>query len=148
MQVKKAIFALLTSLFVIVMTGFPSYAQSDIGNPSAGCVTVEQLLSPESLQILANQNGYYYDIQGKQAEQVQEGLEQLFGRKAPFAFKRLIVANPEGDPDGLLNVIIFGDDDCLKGVVHVPVAIFLSIGEFPRAPLPVPATPATPAGKI
>lgn len=138
---RNTFIALLTTLFVSVMTAVPSYGQT--GLPSAGCVTVEEVASPKTLQRLAEQGGYYHDIQGPQAEQVQDGLEQLFGSKAPQKFTRVLVANPDGDPDGVLNVIAFGDGGCLIGVVEVPVKMFLIIGEFPHAPLPVPATPAS-----
>jgi hypothetical protein len=136
--VFKRAFAILTTLFFIAMPLQAAYGQGEVNGGSAGCVTFEQIMEPDVLKVLHDQGGYLSVVEGPQAKQVLEAVEALLGKEAPFKVSKIILVNPDGDPDGYIRIIFFGDDGCLKAAPGFPASIVRSFGEFPRTPLLAP----------
>jgi hypothetical protein len=106
--VKKAFFAILTSMFVFVMTAVPSNAQV---TPSAGdCATVETII--ETIKGALSERGGKFEILNTDEVRsyIQNGID-AFGAEPPYAINGILIVDfdPTGD---MVNVGYFGDGGC------------------------------------
>jgi hypothetical protein len=110
--VRKAIFSLLTSLFVSVMTLTASYAQG-ITSPSAGdCTTVEMILANIGEQ-LKSQGGSYEVTNTADTETFINSVMETFGSSPPYPISKILIVTPT--PDAETVSLGFFDGNCLNG---------------------------------
>lgn len=116
----KFAFALLTTLFVYVTPLYAATAE-DIAPTSAGCLTIETIVSPTEAAKVETDGGSITKLEGAQAQAFLFRLEDLIGSKAPFTVDAFLLVKPDVDSDSY-NIAIFGDG-CMKTVMHLPTAV-------------------------
>lgn len=122
---KKLLFALLTTLLVNAMPLQAAYAVADDANGEANkqtqqdCISYLTILSDENREILKTQNGTIVELEGVRAKAFQSRVEEAVGSKAPFEADLIVIVNPNGEDDTLLNIVYFSNN-CLKAFMHLP----------------------------
>lgn len=117
---KNFFLVLLTTLFVSAMPLQAAYATADDGQTKEACsVSYKDALSDESREQLKLQNGTVVELTGAQAKAFQSRVEALIHVPAPFSSDQIIIVNPDGDQNTLVNVGFFVDN-CLKALLHFP----------------------------
>lgn len=117
---KNLILALLTTLFVNAMPLQAAYAQADDAKGKEACaVSYKDVLEPGTLDKLKEQNGTIVELEGVRAKTFQSRVEEAIAQKALFTSDHIVIVNPNGEVDTIVNVAFFVND-CLKVVMHLP----------------------------
>lgn len=120
---KKFLIAfVLTTLFAFVMPLQAAYSQGTDGTVSAGCITVEQILTPENLAILEKNGGSNVAFKDAEAVRFQTAAEDdlLGGRRAPFRADFVLIITPNPTTP-VVNVGWF-KDGCMVNSGNLPRA--------------------------
>lgn len=121
---RKALFTILTSLFVSFMTLQASYATGNAtGNnlqtsPAGDCTTVEMIL--ENIKDHLEQgNGTFEVLSEADTAQYIQGISDMFGTTPPYPITKILLVKPKGDAD-YYNVGYF-DGNCFLTRAQLPI---------------------------
>lgn len=123
---KKLLFALLTTLLVNAMPLQAAYAQADDANKvenqqdKQACQTYAELISDNLREQIKINGGTIVELEGTRAAAFQARAEELFGSPAPFSTSRVVIVNPDGQSDTILNIGLFDKEGCLKAFLQLP----------------------------
>lgn len=111
---------LLTTLFVNAMPLQAAYAQADDGKSQDCSVSYQASIVDADVEALVKaKGGTYTEIEGVRAKAFQERVEEALGSKAPFSSDKIVLVNPDGEVDTLVNIGFFVND-CLKAMMTIP----------------------------
>lgn len=120
---RLALIAMLTTLFFSVTPLTAYSADPAMTPPSSGCVMVESIVTPDAVAEIEKAGGSVVILSGIREEAFLARLVALVGSAPPFTVSQIYLITPDGDDNTYVNVAIIGDDNCIKGMLHLPQQI-------------------------
>lgn len=129
---KLILIAMLTFFAVNVMTP-ASYAlqssfavaQSDddntSGTTSAGCVSIDAVLTPEVIGDIKGHGGSIVTLDGARSKAFMERLTELVHSQPPFSVDTIVIV--QFDPEVPMVRVGFIANDCIQGSMRLPVTV-------------------------
>lgn len=109
----------LAALFFGTMAFTIARAQGTDGVTSAGCITVDQIVTDDILSHYKEHNGRIVEFKGQAAVTLLEAIDKAVGTKAPFTVDHVIVGIQDDETE--IAFIKYFKDGCMQNAGRIPV---------------------------